>query len=178
MKQFGWIVCGWVMVAGVLFAETGEPLAPAACETEMTAIRGVWRSPQVFAPLYADWDTVAYLATLSARATGGRPPVAVLPVYSDEPVHFSRGGFVFLSTALIVGAHSEQELIDAIQTELQGSRSKKQGWPSACVAVTPGPITSFLERQQRLADQVTEYAKMARPRLKRREEFSQITINR
>jgi len=149
------------------------------------ALHGVWRSPQVYFPLYADWGTVAYLASLGVRAAGNRPPlVAVLPVYAAEPVHFRLGNFVFLSTGLIVEAGGEQELVDAIQAELVIKRSrtkklKRPGWPPSCAALPPGPAASFLEAQQRLAAQVAEYARRVTPRLQRRDESrrSPSTVN-
>ena len=135
-------------------------------------MRGVWQSPQVYFPLYADWDTLAYLGALGVRAVGNQGPrVAVLVVYSAETIHFRLGDFVFLSTGLIIGARSERELIDAIQTEFQRSRGKMPVGPSACVGLTLGTTASFSEVQQRLAAQVAEYARRVTPRLKRREEL-------
>src|ERR1700688_3722380 len=83
------------------YVAIGAPRGSEACGLEIAAIHGVWRSPQVYVPLYADEGTVAYLAALGAKAAGDRRPVAaVLPVYAIEPVHFRWGDFVFLSTAL------------------------------------------------------------------------------
>ena len=182
MGRFGWIVCGWAVVGGMAFAETVASPVPTACWHEIAELHGV-RSPQAYFPLYIDEDTVAYLAVLGAKAGGTRRPlVAVLPVYAAEPVHFRRGNFVFLSTGLIVEARNEQELIDAIQIELQGKRTKRPAWRSACAAVTPIVTTSFPETQRRLAvgvaEYAAEYAKWATPHLKRREEPGQITSNR
>jgi hypothetical protein len=184
MERFGRILCGWAVAAGLLFGETGTPAGSDDCGSEIVALHGVWRSPQAYFPLYADWGTVAYLASLGARAAGNRPPkVAVLPVYAAEPVHFRLGNFVFLSTGLILETGSEQELVDAIQAELRikSSRTKKlkkPGWPPSCAGLPPGPPTSFLEEQHRLAAQVAEYARRVTPRLQRRDEFTQITLNR
>ena len=61
MGCFERIVCGWAVAAGVLFGETGTPPGSDACGSEIVALHGVWRSPQVYFPLYADWGTVAYL---------------------------------------------------------------------------------------------------------------------
>jgi hypothetical protein len=176
MGCFERIVCGWAVLAGVLLGETGTPPGSDACGSEIVALHGVWRSPQVYFPLYADWGTVTYLSALGAKAAGYRSPVvAVLPVYAAQPVHFRLGNFVFLSTGLIVEAGGEQELVDAIQAELiiKRNRTKKlkqPGWSPACAALPPGPPTSFQEAQQRLAAQVAEYARRVTPRLQRRDE--------
>ena len=152
------------------FALTGAPHGSAACGGEIAAIHGVWRSPQVYVPLYADEGTVAYLAALGAKAAGVRRTVAaVLPVYSNEPVHFRRGNFVFLSTALIVEAHDEQELIDAIQADSQSGRTNQSVGQAACATWTPGSLASLPEIQQMLGIRLAEYAKWTAPGLKRRE---------
>jgi len=152
------------------FALTGAPHGSAACGGEIAAIHGVWRSPQVYVPLYADEGTVAYLAALGAKAAGDRQRVAaVLPVYTAEPVHFRLGNFVFLSTSLIVEAHDEQELIDTIQAEFRSDRTKRHVGPPACALLTPGSPASLPEIQQMLGIRLAEYAKWTAPGLKRRE---------
>jgi len=194
MFHFAWIGAA----AGLLFAEAGSlpgtlPVAgnvglppqavdpTIACAHEIAEMRGVWRSPGAFLPLYIDWNMMGYLATLGAQAAGtGRPTIAVLPVYSAEPAHFRVANFIFLTTAFLAEAKGEPDLLDAIQAELARKQKKMPAWVSACTAMPPGDELSFPERQQRLAEGVgvyTEmYTKWTTPRLKRRAGNRQTTV--
>ena len=71
--------------------------AEGRCASDIVTMRGVWRSPEVFLPAFADWELVQYLASLG-RAEG----VAVLPVFSSEPACFRGNRIVFLSTGFIL----------------------------------------------------------------------------
>jgi hypothetical protein len=110
-------------------------------------MHGVWRPGQGFLPAYADLELVVYLASLQAR----HPGVAVIPVFSSEPVYFRGNHVVFLSTGLILKVGSEQALTDAIR----GARVEVQTRDlPACAAMATWRPTSFAAVQQRLAGQV------------------------
>lgn len=143
-------------------------------------MHGVWQSPQVFLPVYADWETITYLAAAARKAAGTSPTVAVLPVYAEEPIHFRVGNFVFLSTGLIAGATGEADLIEVIQAEMKIKKTKgraKYGMP-ACATISLYERADFHNMRQRLEVQVAEYVLSTAQHLKRRPDVSQITINR
>jgi len=167
---------------------TDAELASSACASQISALHGVWQSPQVYVQLYADWDTVAYLAALRDRVMlNTQQPVALLPVYSTEPIHFRQGYFVFLSTALIGKAESEEALIETIHADLQ-SRPAKRFFPQPACAVWSADSSATLSGiQERLATQLAQYASLAAPRvplsraplrLIRREELSYVDPSR
>jgi len=152
----------------------------AGCEREIQHLRGVWQTPQVFLPLYNDLDTITYLAALARKAAGTSPAVAVLPLYAAEPIHFRVGNLVFLSTGLIAGATLEADLIEVIQAEMRitGTKSRIQYSMPACATLSLFDHMDFHDMRQRLELQVAEYVLSTVPRLKRRPDVSQITINR
>lgn len=154
----------------------------AGCAREIQDLHGVWQSPEVFLPVYADWETVTYLAALARKAAGTSPTVAVLPVYAEEPIHFRVGNFVFLSTGLVAGATSEAGLIEVIQTEMKMKVRRSKGRAPysmpACATMSLFDRADFHDMRQRLEVQVAEYALSTVQHLKRRPDVAQITINR
>lgn len=142
----------------------GGDNAPAAARLNalvyaVMANHGVWYSPRrsrgqeprgVYFPFYGDLDLVAYLAALTGSGQSDR---AILPVYSPEPIHFRRGQLVFVSTGFILQAHSYEELLQAIQSE---------------IPCPGGDAAGFRSMQSKLALQVAEYVELTRPRLRRR----------
>jgi hypothetical protein len=133
----------------------------------MIALHGVWRTPGEFVPLFADLRLVAYLASLARQAarSGELPPV-VLPVFSREPAHFRREGRVFLSTALILSANTEETLLQAIRSDIS-TASHGTFRDAPCSAVT-GALATLAEVQAALAVQIGEYDKWFQRGLKRR----------
>ena len=110
-------------------------------------------------PAYGDWQLVLYVASLGAREQG----VAVLPVYTSEPVYFRSNHIVFLSTGFILQATSERDLTEAIRNarvEVQTSDLP------ACAAMVPWLPVSFSDVRQRLARQVAGYEDVAVRRLR------------
>jgi hypothetical protein len=125
-------------------------------------MHGVWGPGQVFLPAYADLELVAYLASLQAR----HPGVAVIPVFTSEPVYFRSNHVVFLSTGLILLAASERELTDAIR----GARVEAQTRDlPACGAIVTRLPASFADVQRRLAGQVAGYRDVTVRRLRSRD---------
>jgi hypothetical protein len=125
-------------------------------------MHGVWRPGQGFLPAYADLELVVYLGSLQAR----HPGIAVIPVFSSEPVYFRGNHVVFLSTGLILKAGSEQPLTDAIR----GARVEVQtrDLPACAATMTLLPASSFAAVQQRLAGQVAGYGDVSGRRLRSR----------
>jgi len=126
-------------------------------------MHGVWRSPQTFLPAYADLDLVSYLASLGFR----HPGIAVVPVFSSEPVYFRGNHIVFLSTGFILQAAGEKELTEAIRNarvELQSTRVLP-----ACAAMAPAAPADFSNIQRRLAEQTAAYQDVTARRLRRRD---------
>lgn len=179
------------LAIGCLYAAMASAGLAETCGDEFQRIHGVWRSPEVYFALYADWDTVEYLNSLGVKAAGvSRPGVAVLPIYGSEAVHFRVRDFVFVSTGLIVNASEEQDLIDAIRSELEVKVKVKRrrwlrGWlptsrrrsPPACAAPLGEPA-GFAEMQLRVSAEVAQYAALYEPRLKRRAPPGQSFIGR
>lgn len=178
------------LAIGCLYAAMASAGLAETCGDEFQRLHGVWRSPEVYFSLYADWDTVEYLSSLGVKAAGVSPPgVAVLPIYGSEAVHFRVRDFVFVSTGLIVNASEEQDLIDAIRSELK-VKVKRRRWlrswgatprrrsPPACAAAPLGEPAGFVEMQLRVSAQVAEYAELYPPSLKRRAPTGQSFIRR
>jgi len=132
---------------------------PASCAGEVARMRGVWRSPQVFMPAYGDWELVLYLASLGPREQG----VAVLPVFSSEPIYFRSSHIVFLSTGFILKAASENELLEAIRNAPPEVRT---GDLPACSAMLPSTTVSFSDIQRRLTEQLAGYPDVTVRRLR------------
>jgi hypothetical protein len=120
---------------------------------EAMSMHGVWYTPKVHFPFYADAALVAYLAGISLDR-------AVLPVYSPAPVHFRRGEVVFVSTGLILESHSEGELFDEI--------ARDGGCP-----LVPGDADRFSAVQAKLAAGIAHYYEDTRPQPQRREVVQQ-----
>jgi hypothetical protein len=161
------MVCVCLAAAGPASAEAlslgGREPAAERCAGEISAARGVWRSGQVFLPAYGDMELVMYLASLAAR----EPGVAVLPVFSSEPIVFRSNRVVFLSTGFILKAGSESELMQAIgsaRVEFQ----TRSGLP-ACAAMTPSAPASFADVRLRLTGQLGGYQDVTVRRLHRRD---------
>ncbi len=132
------------------------------CAAEMSVLHGVWRSPEIFLPLYGDLELVTYLA-----ARGGRDPgIAVLPVFSPEPLSFRSRHVVFLSTGLILKAASAKELAGAIRTAAIEVRTEAL---PACGALAPRATADLAGLQRRLAAQIAEYERLATRRMQRRD---------
>jgi hypothetical protein len=149
--------------ADSLPVDSWEPAA-VRCAGEISALRGVWRSRQVFFPAYGDLHLVVYLASLVAR----RPGLAVVPVFTSEPVVFRSNHVVFLSTGFILKAESESDLMEAIRSapvEVQ-----TQDLP-ACAAmdVAPWVPASFHDLRLRLAGQLAGYEDVTVRRLRKRD---------
>ncbi len=131
------------------------------CAGEIASMRGVWRSPQVFMPAYGDLDLVLYVASLGAR----EPGLAVLPVFTSEPIYFRSNHIVFLSTGFILQATSEAELTDAIRNARVEVQTRDL---PACAAMVPWVPGSFSDIRLRLAGQVAGYEDVAVRRLRTR----------
>jgi hypothetical protein len=159
------IVCIWVAAAGLACADSlpAGRWDPAAgqCAREITLMHGVWRPGQGFLPAYADLELVVYLASLQAR----HPGVAVIPVFTSEPVYFRSNHVVFLSTGLILRAESERELTDAIRAARVEAQTRDL---PACAATMTALPTSFADVQRRLAGQVAGYGDASVRRLRSR----------
>jgi hypothetical protein len=165
-KRFFSMVGVSVVVAGLAGADSlpasrWDPVAE-RCANEITLMHGAWRPGQVFLPAYADLELVTYLASLPGR----HPGVAVVPVYTAEPISFRSNHVVFLSTGLILKAGSERELSDAIRAARVEVQTRDL---PACGAMATRPATSFVEVQQRLAAQVAGYASASVRRLRSRD---------
>ncbi len=142
------------------------------CLREVVSLHGVWHTKEAYLPIYADVKAVTYLASLGARAAADQAGLAILPVYSPEPVHFRQGSYIFLSTALILEAADEQTLLRAIQGDIPTQWSRRAvgsaGRVSACAAPALLDTDSFEEIRNRLARQISQYQDDRTPRLKRR----------
>ncbi len=160
------LVCVSLAAVGLACADSlpagkWEPAAE-QCAREITMMHGVWRPGQGFLPAYADLELVEYLSSLQAR----HPGIAVIPVFTSEPVYFRSNHVVFLSTGLILKAGSEQALTDAIR----GVRVEVQTRDlPACAATMTLPPASFAAVQQRLAGQVAGYGNASARRLRIRD---------
>ena len=159
------MICAALAAAGLACAESlplgrAEP-AGERCAGEISAMRGVWRSGQVFLPVYGDLELVLYVASLGAREQG----VAVLPVLAFEPIHFRSKHIVFLSTGFILKAGSEKELTDAIRS---APVEVQTGDLPACSAMAPSAPASFSDIRLRLAGQLAGYEDVTVRRLRRR----------
>jgi hypothetical protein len=165
-KGFFSMVCVSLAAAGLACAESlpmGR-LEPAGerCGGEISALRGVWRPGQSFLPAYGDMELVLYMASLGAH----EPGVAVLPVFSSEPVYFRSNHIVFLSTGFILKAGNERELMEAIRSAPVEARTRDL---PACAAMTPSAPASFSDVRLRLAGQVAGYEDVTVRRLRRRD---------
>lgn len=138
-------------------------LAAERCAGEISTMHGVWRSREVFLPAYGDLDLVVYLASLGSR----HPGVAVVPMYSPEPICFRSNHVVFLSTGFILKAGSERELTDAIRSARVEVQSPIL---PACAAMAIWVPTSFADVRRRLAKRVAEYEDLTARRLRKRAE--------
>jgi hypothetical protein len=160
------IICVSLAAVGLACADSlpASRWDPAAegCAREITMMHGVWRPGQVFLPAYADLDLVAYLASLHAR----HPGVAVIPVFTSEPVSFRGNHVVFLSTGLILKAGSEGELTDAIRKARVEVQTRDL---PACAAMVTWQPASFADVQRRLAGQVAGYGDVTVRRLRSRD---------
>ena len=135
--------------------------AAGLCAAEVATVRGVWRSPTVFLPVFANWELVQYLASLG-RAEG----VSVLPVYTSDPACFRSNHVVFLSTGFILKTTSELELIAAIRRARVQVQSPDL--PS-CVAMPASAPAGFSEIVRCLAAEVAAYQDLTARRLRVRE---------
>ena len=153
MKRLILIVSAWLVPIGLAHAENSLPVPTtvsiSARAADAYSLHGVWYSSRVYLPFYSDLELAAYLSSLPGPADD----LAVLPVYSAQPIHFRRGRYVFVSTGLILQARDERELLGTIHREI----------PSAG---TTG--SDFHEVQSRLAAQIAQYIEISRPRLRRR----------
>ena len=160
------MICVSLTAAGLACAESFPMgrLEPAGerCGGEIFAMRGVWRPGQRFLPAYGDMELVLYMASLGAR----EPGVAVIPVFSSEPVYFRSNHIVFLSTGFILKAGSERDLVEAIRNAPVEARV---GDLPACAAMTPSAPASFSDVRQRLAGQVAGYQDVAVRRMRKRD---------
>ena len=138
-----------------------------ACATEVLDLHGVWQTRQNFLPVYSDFDLVWYLAELL--------PVRgeILPVYSSDPIAFRRGKVVFVSTGLLLSAHSEGELLARLKKEANGLPARGPGerapGVAGCTPLAPLERMAFADLQKRLSAQVHAYAESRRVVLKRRD---------
>ena len=129
-------------------------LAPASASRYVLAWRalsmhGVWYTPTVYLPFYADADLVAYL-------TGISQDLIVLAVYSPEPIHFRRGEIVLVSTGFILQLRNEAELFEAIASD------------GVC-PLNLGDADRFSSVQGKLALGIGDYYEITRPPRRRRE---------
>jgi hypothetical protein len=142
------------------------------CLREIVRLHGVWRTDEVYLPIYADLKTFAYLASLGTRVGSDRAGLAILPVYAREPIHFRHGQYIFLSTGLILGASDEEVLLRAIQDEIHSHpprRTRESGdWASSCAEPVLRDTGGLEEMQTRLSSQIAQYEAIRAPRLKRR----------
>lgn len=160
------MICVYLAAAGLACADAipvgkWEPAAE-RCAGEVAALRGVWRSRLSFLPAYGDSKLVAYLASLGAR----QPGVAVLPVFTSEPIYFRSNHIVFLSTGFILRAASERELTEAIRSAPVEVRTRDL---PGCAAMAQFVPASFPDVLLRLAGQVAGYEDVTVRRLRTRE---------
>ena len=165
-KRLFSMVCVSLATAGLACADSlpavkWEPAAE-RCAREITLMHGVWGPAQVFLPAYADLDLVVYLASLETH----HPGIAVVPVFTSDPVYFRSNHVVFLSTGFILKVGSETELTEAIQNAPVEART--QDLP-ACAAMTPWATASFADVRRRLAGQVSGYQGVTVRRLRSRD---------
>jgi hypothetical protein len=153
----------WVSLAaaGLACADSLQPVSE-RCAGEIFALRGVWRTGQVFLPAYGDLELVLYMASLGAR----EPGIAVVPAFSSKPVYFRSKHIVFISTGFILKAGSEKELVEAIRNAPVEVRT---GDLAACAAMVPWVPASFPDVRLRLAGQLAGYEDVTVRRLRRRE---------
>ena len=168
MAKWCRILGAWTVALGVLPAQPPAEPGYTACAREVGRLHGVWRTPRVYLPLWADWDTVEYLASLAGKASGGAPHPAVLPVFSLDPVHFRRGSVVFVSTGLIAQSGSEAKLLAAIRAEVKRKPRPEKNASPACACLSPASAETFAEVRARVASQSEAYAALQVERLKRR----------
>jgi hypothetical protein len=142
-----------------------EPLA-GRCAGEISIMRGVWRSGQVFLPAYGDMELVSYMASLGPR----EPGVAVIPVLTSEPIYFRSKNVVFLSTGFILKAGSEKELTEAIRTARVEVKTREL---PGCAAMAPSVPSSFPDIHLRLAEQLAGYEDVTVRRLRSRDTAAQ-----
>jgi len=115
---------------------------------QVMSMHGVWYTPNVYLPFYADTDLVAYLTGIS--------DLVVLAVYSPNPIHFRDGEVVLVSTGLILESRSEEELFEAI--------TRDGGCP-----LFQGDAARFSAVQAKLALGIADYYEALRPQLRCRE---------
>jgi hypothetical protein len=144
----GLIIAGWANAATEV--SLAEPTAANSRVLEAMAHHGVWFSNSVYLRFYADQGLIDYLGSLTGVE---EHDIAILPVFSSEPVHFRRGHLIFVSTGLILQAHDEVEFLRAVQSEMPTAGGSAQG---------------FQALQARLATQIAQYLEATSPHLRRR----------
>lgn len=135
--------------AGGMTPDSSSPgLNPRALS--VLATQGVWYSKQVYLPFYSDIALVTYLSEISG---GPQSRFTIVPVYSPAPLHFRRGDVVYVSTGLILQVAGEEDLVNAIRSEI-------------------GHISAggcdFHELQTKLSSQIAGYVEVSTPHLNRR----------
>ena len=111
---------------------------------------GVWYSEQVYLPFYSEMAVVTYLSELCG---GAQCQFTIVPVYSPAPLHFRRGDVVYVSTGLILQAAGEEDLLNAIRSEIKH--------------IAPAG-SDFREMQAKLSSQIAAYVEQSTPHLSRR----------